>query len=678
MKTKRISLLALLSVVALLASLFSVATIISYAAEENLLSDALVNLTSRIDNGSGYTVQDLIDNNQWYGWGDRQTDEETGHNGKPSMKVSAAAIGANSLDGAFLKLPAGQYTYSAWIKTDAYQSATTAMNVDIYDVSVLDKTAELNDLGQNHPPKSTVVNNVFYDQNGKNEFSTADWTLYTTEFTLDAEAVVRVNFFSQYSWGTIWASDFAVKAVADDPESSDPESSDPESSDPEPSDPEYEDGNLLPKKVVNLENWVDNSPNMGTVDALYNSNTWHGWGTNGSIDEEIGHNGKPSQKVNSLLLGGNMNRYVYAKLEPGNYRFSAWIKTEEFSGNALHLGARVYENDIGGKSAQLEALAEELSVNYVNKYINATFTDDIYTTEDWTEVEVDFTVTGDTAKYVRLSVEAGHFEGTAWISDFWLTTREAGAEYEDGNLLPKKVVNLENWVDNSPNMGTVDALYNSNTWHGWGTNGSIDEEIGHNGKPSQKVNSLLLGGNMNRYVYAKLEPGNYRFSAWIKTEEFSGNALHLGARVYENDIGGKSAQLEALAEELSVNYVNKYINATFTDDIYTTEDWTEVEVDFTVTGDTAKYVRLSVEAGHFEGTAWISDFWLTTREADPESSDPESSDPETSDPESSKPETSQPGSEENPDTGVTTMIPAALMLMAVSTGAAMTLRRKKN
>ena len=488
MKTKRISLLALLSVVALLASLFSVATIISYAAEENLLSDALVNLTSRIDNGSGYTVQDLIDNNQWYGWGDRQTDEETGHNGKPSMKVSAAAIGANSLDGAFLKLPAGQYTYSAWIKTDAYQSATTAMNVDIYDVSVLDKTAELNDLGQNHPPKSTVVNNVFYDQNGKNEFSTADWTLYTTEFTLDAEAVVRVNFFSQYSWGTIWASDFAVKAVADDPESSDPESSDPESSDPEPSDPEY----------------------------------------------------------------------------------------------------------------------------------------------------------------------------------------------EDGNLLPKKVVNLENWVDNSPNMGTVDALYNSNTWHGWGTNGSIDEEIGHNGKPSQKVNSLLLGGNMNRYVYAKLEPGNYRFSAWIKTEEFSGNALHLGARVYENDIGGKSAQLEALAEELSVNYVNKYINATFTDDIYTTEDWTEVEVDFTVTGDTAKYVRLSVEAGHFEGTAWISDFWLTTREADPESSDPESSDPETSDPESSKPETSQPGSEENPDTGVTTMIPAALMLMAVSTGAAMTLRRKKN
>ena len=60
MKKRCLRLLSLVFVLTMLTSLLSVAMMVSHAKNDNLLNVGYVNLTSRIDNGSGYTVQDLI------------------------------------------------------------------------------------------------------------------------------------------------------------------------------------------------------------------------------------------------------------------------------------------------------------------------------------------------------------------------------------------------------------------------------------------------------------------------------------------------------------------------------------------------------------------------------------------------------------------------------------------
>ena len=645
---------------------------ISRAAGENLMSDALSGLDSRIDNNDGYTVQDLIDRNQWYGWGDRQTDKDTGHNGKPSMKVSAAAIGANAHDYAFLKLAAGQYVCSVWVKTDAYQSATTSLDVDIYALSVLNQSAQLNNLANNNPPLRTVENKFFYDQAGKNEFSTADWTQVQTAFTLDEEAVVRIHFGSVYSWGAIWASDIAVTAVQEE-ESESSETSSPENDwvlDPD---------NLLSGEQVYVANRKMNVVlSDETVARIIEEGIWYGWGEQ-LFDEEIGHNGKPSMKGSAAQIGANSFDYTFVRLPAGSYELSAWVKTDGFQAAALGLYLDIYGTDVLGDKAKLEDFTAEPKKSLQNNIFYGMNSRDEFSTADWTLHTFRFAL--DEESVVRLCVRIAHFQGNIWVSDFSLKPFAGDIDsdkYEDGNLLTKKVVNNEQWVDNSPGMQTVDFLMDNDFWYGWGTHGSIDEETGHNGKPSQKVSAPILGGNMCRYTFVKLEPGNYRFTAWVKTEEFCGNALHLGARIFDNDIGEKSASIDTLGDEPATTVLNRYINATHVDNIYSTEDWTEVNVDFTVTGNTPKYVRLSVEAGHFEGTAWISDFRLAPHEIESESSEEDSYAPsgdtssETSG-ETSAPDTSIPDAV---DTGVSTLIPTALALTAVSTGAVLTLRRK--
>lgn len=655
MKKRCLRLLSLVFVLTMLTSLLSVAMMVSHAENDNLLNVGYVNLTSRIDNGSGYTVQDLIDNNQWYGWGDRQSDTAVGHNGKPSMKVSAAAIGANAHDYAFLKLPAGKYVYSAWIKTENYQSATTSLNVDIYDVDVLDKTAELNDLGTNNPPKSTVTNNVFYNQNGNNEFDTNDWTLYSTEFTLETEAVVRVSFDSVYSWGTIWASDFAVKAVTEE------------------DDPPAEDDsdNRMTAGQVNLVKFVHNSTlQEETVQELIDADVWYGWGDQLSIDEMVGHNGKPSFTcIKTDSIGANAHAWTWLRLPAGTYDYSCWIKTENYQSSTTSLNIDIYDVDMLNKAAESSKLGMP-KVSYPMNVFYAQNTDNVFSTADWTQYTNGFTLKEESV--VMLKASAQHTWGKIWFSDFSVKDSDKpaisdGTECEEGNLLPVRIVNTVNWRDNGSGT-TVDDLINGGFWYGWGDNGMVVEDEGVDGKAAQKVTSLLLGGNMNRYTYMKLEPGNYHFSAQIKTDEFMGNVLSLGVKVYDNDIGAKDSELNAIGEEAGTDYVNKYINATHVDFIYTTEDWTNVFVDFTVPGDTARYVRLGVEVGHFEGTAWISDFKLATRDSNAEPVDPDTSDPDVSDPDTSDPDTSDSENDdsknESPDTGVMFAIPVALLLAA--------------
>lgn len=678
MKQKRYALPALLAALALMLSLFSVAAVCSYAAGENLLSDGLTGIGSRRDNGDGFTVQDLIDNDQWYGWGARST-AEAGHGGKKAMQVAReGSIGANAYDYAYVKLPAGKYTYSAWIKTEQFQGANVWLNVDVFSTDVLGKQAQLNTVSTECPPLQKVENKIFYNLNGENKFSTEDWKQYTTEFTLNTEAVVRINFGVQYSWGTILASDFAVRAVKEG------ESSDPSAG------WELDEGELLSGEQIYLANRGMNVEMADTTVAqVIETGKWYGWGQQGK--DENGHGGKPAMKGSYPSLGDNSFDFTFVRLPAGKYELSVWVKTEQFQAAVLGLYVDSYGLDVLDSKAKLEDFTAPAKRSLQNNIFYGMNSRDEFSTADWTKYTFRFAL--DEESVVRLQAVMRYFRGDVWMSDFSLKPFDGDInedKYEDGNLLTKRIVGCEQWKDNSDNMTeTVDFMIDNDYWYGWGSHGSIDKDNGHGGKPAQKIEAVIIGGNMYRYTYVKLEPGTYRFSAWIKTEEFCGALLYLGARVYNNDVGDMVVGLNGpISKAPSVSFVNEYIKDAVADDIYYNEDWTQVNVDFTVTGDTAKYVRLSVEAGHFEGKALISDFRLAPHEIDPDSSeeDPDFSAPapdtskDTPDASDAGSGTDTPSDSSAPapvDTGVASAAPAALILTAVSVGAVLTLRRRR-